>query len=103
MDVENREAEVWASLEGSFAEVSSRLVISPPYLEQPPSENAAPDREVWGVQFKVAVELCPPEGGGECEARTGLRAIIVDHETGEWIRTSTYAPSPGEPLPPPQN
>lgn len=91
-------AAVWATMPGTFLAVYDALAHRPTYLEQPAPDGIALDRLVWGVQFKVSVEVCGP-AGGTCEIRDGLRTIVIDYETGEWLRTSTYAPNPAVPLP----
>lgn len=93
-------AQHWATMPGTFETVFEALVHRPTYLEQPAPEGIGLDRMVWGVEFKVPVEICPPPGG-TCETRDGLRTIIIDYATGEWLRTSTFAPSPGDSLPKP--
>jgi hypothetical protein len=85
---------------GTFADVFKAMAHRPEYVEQPPPEGVALDRLVWGIEFKVSLETCGPSGG-ECQTRDGLRTIYLDHETGEWLRATAYAPNPGDPLPRP--
>jgi hypothetical protein len=97
----DRDAELWATMSGTFADVSLSLGHRPPYLDQPTVDDVAADRPVWGVGFQLTVEICGP-AGGTCESRKGLSTIFIDYESGDWLRSSTFAPSPGEPLPRPK-
>jgi hypothetical protein len=78
-------------LEGQFAEVFAALANRPIYLQQPSPDEVAGDRRVWGIQFRVTFELCGPSGG-VCETRDGIRTIVIDSWTGEWLRSTTHAP-----------
>jgi hypothetical protein len=96
-----RDAEVWATMPGTFEEVFAALAHRPSYVTQPPPAGAKMlDRMVWGVQFKFVAEICPPPPG-DCESRDALRTILIDYMTGRTLRQSTIAPSPGDPLPTP--
>jgi hypothetical protein len=90
-------AERWATQSGTFVDVFESLAHRPAHVQQPPIDDIATDRLVWGVQFRTTLEICGPAGGA-CETHEGLRTIFVDYHSGEWLRTSTFAPSPGEPL-----
>jgi hypothetical protein len=95
------DAVVWATMPGTFEGVFASLAHRPSYVDQPPPAGAAMlERMVWGVQFKIAAEICPPPPG-DCETRDALRTILIDYVTGRQLRQSTYAPSPGDPLPTP--
>lgn len=95
-----RDAEVWATESGTFADVYQSLGHRPAYIDQPPVDGVAADRPVWGIEFQVTVDMhCP--SGHECEDREGLTTIFIDYRSGEWLRASTFAPSPGESLPRP--
>jgi hypothetical protein len=95
------DAEVWATLPGTYEDVFATLAHRPSYVDQPPPAGKAMlERMVWGVQFKIAAVICPPPPG-DCETRDALRTILIDYETGRQLRSSTYAPSPGDPLPTP--
>lgn len=83
---------------GSFGEMFRRYTHRPTYLEQPEPEDA--ERRVWAVQFATDVEICGPDGG-ECLSRPALVTVFLDQSTYDWIRTSTYSPSEGGPLPTP--
>jgi hypothetical protein len=96
LNADQQDAELWRTLYGRYDEVDGLLGHRPGYVDQPEDESAA--RIVWGVEFRLAVEICPP-GDGECETRPGLRTIFLDAKTGEWLRSSTFAPSPGDELP----
>jgi hypothetical protein len=86
---------------GTYADVFASLAHRPMYLEQPaPAGAKTLRRAVWGVQFRVSVEICGPSGA-QCETRDGLRTLLIDHASGAKLGTSMYAPSPGDPLPTP--
>lgn len=92
--------EVWATMAGPYAAVFDAMAHQPDPDEQPAVDT--PLREVWGVQFRVKVELCGPwTEENSCEIRDALRTVFLDPHSGTWIRTSTYAPAPGDPLPKP--
>lgn len=98
----DQDAPVWATMAGSYGEVYASLAHRPNDDEQPPP--AGPDRlddPVWGISFHVSVEVCPPLGR-TCETRDGLRTVLIDYVTGERLRTTTYGPPPGDPLPTPR-
>jgi hypothetical protein len=97
---DNQAAPVWATTSGTLEKVYPVFEHSPGNVEEPLPDNIAASRLVWLVEFKVAIEICPPDGSA-CEDRIGLTTIIIDRATGEWLRTMTYAPSPGDPLPRP--
>jgi hypothetical protein len=98
--LEEKDAPVWATMEGAFSDVYATLSHRPTYVEQPAPAEVDPNRAVWGVEFQVGVDVCPP-APHDCEQRDGLVAILVDAETGEWVRSTTFAPSPVDPLPKP--
>ena len=98
----DRDAPVWATAAGSFETVFSSLAHRPNYVEQPPPTDPEHlDRPIWGIQFHVTIELCGPSGTTWCDTRDGLQTVLIDYATGEKLRTTTYAPSSGEPLPTP--
>jgi hypothetical protein len=92
------DAPVWTTMSGTFESVFAALAHRPGRQHQPRPGEFGLDRLVWGVQFKISMDLCGPQGG-TCEERDALRTIFIDYETGEWLRTSTYAPN--GPLPTP--
>lgn len=95
--LEDQRAPVWANVSGPIDLVYD--VLLPEYLERPSFANEPYAKaQVWGVQFKVTVEICPPRGS-ECFKRDGLRTVFIDALTGKWLRTSTWAPGTGKPLP----
>lgn len=95
--LEDQRAPVWASVSGPIDLVYDALL--PKYLERPSFANEPyANAQVWGVQFKVTVEICPPSGS-ECFNRDGLRTVFIDALTGKWLRTSTWAPGTDKPLP----
>lgn len=94
----DRSAEVWATKSGPFADVFPSLALRPPYMNQPTPEEVAADRKVWGVAFKLTIDICGPYGS-ECYRKEGLNTIFIDFTSGEWLRSSTVAPVPGTPLP----
>lgn len=97
----HRSSELWATMSGTFQNVFRDLAHQPNYAEQPAPDAIIADRKVWGVQFKVEVEICPPSGA-VCQTRDGLATVFLDYSTGEWIRSTTYAPPPGQELPEPK-
>lgn len=98
--LEDKTAPVWASVSGPFDLVYDALL--PQHLERPSfADEKYAKSPVWGVQFKVVVDICPPSPW-ECTKRDGLRTVFVDAMTGEWLRTSTFAPNEGVPLPKPR-
>jgi hypothetical protein len=94
----DHDAAVWETMAGSFSDVEPRLAHDAEGLDEPLPDNAAGDRSVWGIEFKVSLDICAPSGSA-CEQRDGLRSIIIDRVTGDWLITTTYAPPPGYPLP----
>lgn len=99
-----KNAEVWATRVGSYNDVYLALAHRPDDVEQPDPDaagiNVKDGQRVWGVQFKLQVEICGPSGSN-CEVRDALRTVLIDAESGDWLRTSTFAPSAGEELPRP--
>lgn len=93
------DAELWQTEHGPIGEIFDRISHRPSYgREQPPPSD--PARLVWGVQFAMDIEVCGPEGAG-CETRRALVTVFLDSSTGEWVRTTTYGPPDGQPLPSP--
>lgn len=91
-------AEVWATESGPFEDVFGSLAHQPAYLEEPATDAAAPDLMTWAVEFKESIEICGPSGG-KCETRDALTTVFIDYKTGEFLTSSTFAPSPGDALP----
>jgi hypothetical protein len=98
--LDDREAPVWASVSGPIELVYDALL--PKHVERPSFvDEPYAKAQVWGVQFKVKVDICPPRPH-DCFTRDGLRTVFIDAMTGEWLRTSTFAPNEGVPLPTPR-
>ncbi|CAN5726976.1 hypothetical protein BH24ACT15_BH24ACT15_37260 [soil metagenome] len=98
LSADQRDAEVWRTMQGSYADVDDRLGHRTPSLDQPEDTSASADRPNWAVEFRVDVEICGPVGS-ECETRPGVRTIFLDAASGDWLGSSTFAPPPGEELP----
>ena len=90
--VPEESATVSATMMGSFSTVFGALASRPAYLPQPELDGKG-EAIVWGVQFKLRLDLCGPEGT-KCEVRDGFRTVFLDSYSGAWLRTSTFAPNP---------
>jgi hypothetical protein len=93
-------ASVWATMEGTYGDVFGAMAHRPFAEIQPALTGAKQERLVWGVQFKVSMEICGPQGS-TCETRDGLRTIVIGYFSGKVLDQSAYGPSPGDPLPTP--
>ena len=86
-------SDVTATMAGEYLDVFASLANRPDYGgDQPDPEFPDGTSWVWGIQFASDVEVCGPPGGKGCEHRSGLVTVFLDYFTGEWLRTTTYAP-----------
>ncbi len=86
---------------GTYEEVFDAMAHRPnPKIQPAPAGGDELEHAVWGVQFRFVAEICGP-AGSSCETRDALRTAVIDYLSGKQLNQSTYAPSPGDPLPTP--
>jgi len=91
------DADAWAALQGRFADVYAALSNHPTYAEGYDLPDVDPNQSVWGIEFKLDIDICDPNG--VCNTRSGLRSLFIDSANAELLWQSTYAPNPFGPFP----
>jgi hypothetical protein len=77
---------------GGYGEVTAELIKRPSWQPPPLADELDPSTLVWGIQFTVLIEICPPQPHPCFTPRPAYRTVILDAVTGERIITSTYSP-----------